>query len=189
MDTTLNGSTRVPPDPEGTGVELDGRGLTVPDVVRLADAAAAPAVAPDALDRARRSWQAAGLLAAAGRLYGRGTGVGAHRSVPVAAQDEAEHGLRLLRSHAGGAGALLAARQVRAMLAVRANQLLAGGSGIQPAFITALTDALRLGVHPAVNEYGGLGTGDLTALAQTRLTLIGERPSLTDRPAAPRARA
>ncbi|MFF3564732.1 aromatic amino acid ammonia-lyase [Streptomyces sp. NPDC002574] len=182
MDTTLNGSTRVPPDPEGAGVELDGRGLTVPDVVRLADAAAAPAVPPGALDRARRSWQAAERLAAAGRLYGRGTGVGAHRSVPVAAQDEAEHGLRLLRSHAGGAGALLPARQVRAMLAVRANQLLAGGSGIQPAFITALTDALRLGVHPAVNEYGGLGTGDLTALAATGLTLIGERPWLTDRP-------
>ncbi|MFD3453834.1 aromatic amino acid ammonia-lyase [Streptomyces sp. NPDC058691] len=188
MDTTLNGSTRVPPDPEDTGVELDGRGLTVPDVVRIADATAAPAVSPDALDRARRSWRAAGRLAAAGRLYGRGTGVGAHRSVPVAAQDEAEHGLRLLRSHAGGAGAPLPARQVRAMLAIRANQLLAGGSGIQPAFITALADALRLGVHPAVSEYGGLGTGDLTALAQTGLTLIGERPWLTAGPDAPGAR-
>ncbi|MEU6343291.1 aromatic amino acid ammonia-lyase [Streptomyces sp. NPDC046977] len=182
MDTTLNGSTRVPPDPEGTRVELDGRGLTVPDVVRLADAAATPDVPPGALDRVLRSWRAAGRLAAAGRLYGRGTGVGAHRSVPVTAQDEAEHGLRLLRSHAGGAGALLPARQVRAMLAVRANQLLSGGSGIQPAFVTALTDALCLGVHPAVNEYGGLGTGDLTALAQTGLTLIGERPWLTGRP-------
>ncbi|MFD9396301.1 aromatic amino acid lyase [Streptomyces sp. NPDC060000] len=38
------------------------------------------------------------------------------------------------------------------MLAVRANQLLAGGSGIQPALVDALTDALRLGLHPAVNE-------------------------------------
>ncbi|NEA51160.1 aromatic amino acid lyase, partial [Streptomyces sp. SID10815] len=81
--------------------------------------------------------------------------------------DETGHGLRLLRSHAGGAGAVLPVRQIRAMLAVRANQLLAGGSGIQPAFVIALTEALRLGVHPAVNEYGGLGTGDLTALAQT----------------------
>ncbi|WP_030041307.1 aromatic amino acid ammonia-lyase, partial [Streptomyces resistomycificus] len=92
----------------------------------------------------------------------------------------AGHGLRLLRSHAAGAGALLPPRQVRAMLAVRANQLLAGGSGIQPAFVDALTEALRLGVHPAVHEYGGLGTGDLTALAQTGLTLIGESPWLTD---------
>ncbi|MFD1659599.1 aromatic amino acid lyase [Streptomyces caeni] len=64
-----------------------------------------------------------------------------------AADDEAGHGLRLLRSHAGGAGALLPAREARAMLAVRANRLLAGGSGIQPAFVIALTEALRLGLQ------------------------------------------
>jgi histidine ammonia-lyase len=176
LDTGVSSPARVPADAAGTEVELDGRRLGLAGVVRLADAAAVPVVPPAALERARRSWRAAGRLAASGRLYGRGTGVGAHRSVPVDAGDETEHGLRLLRSHAGGAGAVLPARQVRAMLAIRANQLLAGGSGIQPAFVTALTEALRLGVHPAVNEYGGLGTGDLTALAQTGLTLIGERP-------------
>ncbi|MER6122859.1 aromatic amino acid lyase [Streptomyces sp. NPDC001795] len=182
MDTAADGPTRVPPPSGATGarVVLDGTGLRIGGVVRLADGRAVPDVSPQALDRARRSRRTAERLAATGRLYGRGTGVGAHRSVAVAAQDAAGHGLRLLRSHAGGAGALLPAREVRAMLAVRANQLLAGGSGIQPSFITALTEALRLGVHPAVNEYGGVGTGDLTALAQTGLTLIGERPWLGD---------
>ncbi|MFC8711281.1 aromatic amino acid ammonia-lyase [Streptomyces sp. NPDC057197] len=164
-------------------VVLDGRELTLDDVVRLADASAEPVVPAEALARAHRSWKAADRLARAGRLYGRGTGVGAHRSVPVEDPEGTGHGLRLLRSHAGGAGAELPARHVRAMLAVRANQLLAGGSGIQPAFVTALAEALRLGVHPAVNEYGGLGTGDLTALAQTGLTLIGERPWRTAAPA------
>ncbi|MGW2639812.1 aromatic amino acid ammonia-lyase [Streptomyces sp. NPDC001348] len=167
------------PDAGDTRVVLDGRGLDLTGIVRLADAAAEPRVPAGALERVRRSWETAGRLAGTGRLYGRGTGVGAHRSVTVDPDDEAAHGVRLLRSHAGGAGPLLPARQVRAMLTVRANQLLAGGSGIQPAFVTALTEALRLGVHPAVNEYGGLGTGDLTALAQTGLTLIGERPWLT----------
>ncbi|MGW1722066.1 aromatic amino acid lyase [Streptomyces sp. NPDC002306] len=161
-------------------VVLDGSTLTVGELIRLADGAAVPEVAPEARERAARSWRTAQHLAATGRLYGRGTGVGAHRSVPVDETDGAAHGLRLLRSHAGGAGCLLPARQIRAMLAVRANQLLAGGSGVQPAFADALAEALRLGVHPAVNEYGGLGTGDLTALAQTALTLIGERPWLSD---------
>ncbi|MEV5342911.1 aromatic amino acid ammonia-lyase, partial [Streptomyces sp. NPDC052676] len=105
---------------------------------------------------------------------------GAHRSVPVGPDDEADHGLRLLRSHAGGAGAPLPTRHVRAMLAVRANQLLAGGSGIHPDVVHGLVEALRLGHHPAVPEYGGLGTGDLTALAETGLALIGERPWLPD---------
>ncbi|MCX5172151.1 aromatic amino acid ammonia-lyase [Streptomyces antibioticus] len=163
--------------PDGPGrVVLNGTTLTVGELIALADGAAVPAVAPEARDRALRSWRAAERLAATGSLYGRGTGVGAQRSVPVDPHDERAHGLRLLRSHAGGAGAPLPARQVRAMLAVRANQLLAGGSGIQPAFIDALTEALRLGVHPEVHEYGAVGTGDLTALAQTGLTLIGERP-------------
>ncbi|MFD8999995.1 aromatic amino acid ammonia-lyase [Streptomyces sp. NPDC059582] len=161
-------------------VVLDGTTLTVGELIRLADGAAVPEVAPEARERAVRSWRTAQHLAATGRLYGRGTGVGAARSVLVDEADEAAHGLRLLRSHAGGAGSLLPARQIRAMLAIRANQLLAGGSGVQPAFADALAEALRLGVHPAVNEYGGLGTGDLTALAQTALTLIGERPWLSD---------
>ncbi|MEV6616840.1 aromatic amino acid ammonia-lyase [Streptomyces sp. NPDC051051] len=159
-------------------VVLDGTTLTVGGLIALADGAAVPVLAPEARDRAVRSFRAGRRLAAAGRLYGRGTGVGAHRAVPVDADDETAHGLRLLRSHAGGAGTLLPARQIRAMLAIRANQLLAGGSGIHPSFIDALVEALRLGVHPAVNEYGAVGTGDLTALAQTGLTLLGERPWL-----------
>ncbi|MEU4876405.1 aromatic amino acid lyase [Streptomyces sp. NPDC021608] len=185
MDVTASahGPTRVPPRREAARVLLDGATLTVGELLALADGDAVPAVVPAARERARRSWLTAQRLAASGRLYGRGTGVGAQRSVPVEEDDEAAHGLRLLRSHAGGAGALLPARQVRAMLAVRANQLLAGGSGIQPAFVDALADALRLGVHPAVNEYGGIGTGDLTALAQTGLTLIGERPWTRPEPA------
>ncbi|MGW0330984.1 aromatic amino acid ammonia-lyase [Streptomyces sp. NPDC003011] len=175
----------MPPRTEGARAVLDGTTLDIGTLVRLADNVAVPVVPPEARERAARSWRTAQHLAAAGRLYGRGTGAGARRSVPVDADDERGHGLRLLRSHAGGAGTLLPARQTRAMLAVRANQLLAGGSGIRPAFVDALTEALRLGVHPAVNEYGSLGTGDLTALAQTGLTLIGERPWLTTDPAPP----
>ncbi|MCX4765686.1 aromatic amino acid lyase [Streptomyces sp. NBC_01275] len=185
MDTAADGPIRVPPRHEGSRVVLNGTAFTVGELIALADGVAVPAVAPEARERAVRSWRAAARLAAAGRLYGRGTGVGAQRSVTVDEGDETSHGLRVLRSHAGGAGALLPARQVRAMLAVRANQLLAGGSGIQPALVDALAEALRLGVHPAVNEYGGVGTGDLTALAQTGLTLIGERPWVGEGPTQP----
>nr|WP_223186857.1 aromatic amino acid ammonia-lyase [Streptomyces sp. CBMA29] len=147
-------------------------------VTRIADRTAVPTVPPEALARADRSWRAARQAAAAGRMYGRHTGVGANRLVPVSDEDQAGQDLRLLRSHAGGVGALLPARQVRAALAVRANQALAGGSALQPAVVQALVEALRLGVHPAVSEYGAVGTGDLTALAETGLALIGERPWL-----------
>ncbi len=168
----------APASPAGARVVLDGAGLDVGGVVRLADNDAAPVLTAEALARVRQAWEAAERLAARGRLYGRGTGVGAHRQVAVDDGDQATHGLRLLRSHAGGGGAVLPARQARAMLAVRTNQLLAGGSGIHPDFVEALAEALRLGVHPSISEYGSVGTGDLTALAQTALTLLGERPWL-----------
>ncbi|WP_046257534.1 aromatic amino acid ammonia-lyase [Streptomyces sp. WM6386] len=163
--------------PVHTGlVVLDGIGLGVTDVVRLADGAARPVPGTDAMKRVTESWDAARQIAATGRVYGRSTGVGANRNESVPTEAAAEHGLRLLRSHAGAIGEELPARQVRAMLAVRANQLLAGGAGLRPTVVTALCEALESGAYPVVNEFGSVGTGDIAALAQVGLALAGEHP-------------
>ncbi|MFD5404568.1 aromatic amino acid ammonia-lyase [Streptomyces griseorubiginosus] len=168
------------PDPVAvahTGlVILDGIGLGVADVVRLADGSARPVPGTDAMKRVAESWDAARQIAATGRVYGRSTGVGANRNEDVPTDAAAEHGLRLLRSHAGAIGEELPARQVRAMLAVRANQLLAGGAGLRPTVVTALCEALENGAYPVVNEFGSVGTGDIAALAQAGLALAGEHP-------------
>lgn len=162
---------------EGTDlVVLDGVGFGVTDVVRLADGDARPVPGTDAMKRATESWDAARQIAATGRVYGRSTGVGANRNEDVPTEAAAEHGLRLLRSHAGAIGDELPAREVRAMLAVRANQLLAGGAGLRPTVVTALCEALENGVYPVVNEFGSVGTGDIAALAQVGLALVGEHP-------------
>lgn len=157
-------------------VVLDGVGFGVTDVVRLADGDARPVPGTDAMKRATESWDAARQIAATGRVYGRSTGVGANRNEDVPTEAAAEHGLRLLRSHAGAIGDELPAREVRAMLAVRANQLLAGGAGLRPTVVTALCEALESGVYPVVNECGSVGTGDIAALAQVGLALVGEHP-------------
>ncbi|QXE39321.1 aromatic amino acid lyase [Streptomyces sp. GMY02] len=165
------------PVPAGTSlVVLDGQSLPVADVVRLADGAARPVPGTEAMKRVEQSWHAARELAASGRVYGRSTGVGANRTEAVPTEAAADHGLRLLRSHAGAIGEPLPARQVRAMLAVRANQLLAGGAGLRPTVVTALCEALESGAYPVVNEYGSVGTGDIAALAQMGLALVGEHP-------------
>ncbi|MDX2783059.1 aromatic amino acid lyase, partial [Streptomyces caniscabiei] len=153
-----------PAGPAGL-VVLDGRALGVADVVRLADGVVRPVADGAAVRRAEESWEAARLIAAAGRVYGRSTGVGANRSEDVPTEAAAGHGLRLLRSHAGAIGEELPARQVRAMLAVRANQLLAGGAGLRPTVVTALCAALESGAYPVVNEFGSVGTGDIAARA------------------------
>ncbi|MET7720756.1 aromatic amino acid ammonia-lyase [Streptomyces mirabilis] len=157
-------------------VVLDGRSTGVTDIVRLADGAARPVPGTEAMKRVEQSWDAARQIAATGRVYGRSTGVGANRNEDVPTEAAAEHGLRLLRSHAGAIGEELPARQVRAMLAVRANQLLAGGAGLRPTVVTALCEALETGAYPVVNEFGSVGTGDIAALAQVGLALVGEHP-------------
>ncbi|MGW5428159.1 aromatic amino acid ammonia-lyase [Streptomyces sp. NPDC004059] len=164
------------PSARSVAVALDGSGLGVEDVVRLADGAVRAVPDAEAMRRVERSWNAARQIAATGRVYGRSTGVGANRNEDVPTEAAAGHGLRLLRSHAGAIGEELPARQVRAMLAVRANQLLAGGAGLRPGVVTALCEALETGAHPVVNEFGSVGTGDIAALAQVGLALAGEHP-------------
>ncbi|GGV24161.1 histidine ammonia-lyase [Streptomyces filipinensis] len=164
------------PSPRSATIVLDGSALGVEDVVRLADGDAHPVPEAGALRRAERSWTTARRIAATGRVYGRSTGVGANRNEDVPTEAAAGHGLRLLRSHAGAIGERLPARQVRAMLAVRTNQLLAGGAGLRPGVITALCESLETGAYPVVNEFGSVGTGDIAALAQVGLALAGEHP-------------
>lgn len=108
-------------------------------------------------------------------MYGRTTGVGANRLVDVEWDDADAHGLRLLRSHAAGAGPLLSSEICRAMLVVRLNQIAVGGSGVDPGVLAALADVLNLHLTPPIPRYGAIGTGDLTALASTALCLLGER--------------
>ena len=61
------------------------------------------------------------------------------------------------------------------MLVTRLNQIGVGGSGVDPAVLEVLADAINRGFTPPVPLYGAIGTGDLTALASTGLCLIGER--------------
>ncbi|MEU9788623.1 aromatic amino acid lyase, partial [Streptomyces phaeochromogenes] len=105
-------------------VVLDGCSTGVADVVRLADGTARPVAGTEAMKRVEESWDAARRIAATGRVYGRSTGVGANRNEDVPTEAAAEHGLRLLRSHAGAIGEELPARQVRAMLAALAFEAL-----------------------------------------------------------------
>ena len=107
-------------------------------------------------------------------LYGTSTGVGSLRSAPSQLEDAGDHQWRLVRSHAGGGGAPLSVEVVRAAMAVRANQIGAGGAGVGEPLLDGLLGALAAGVTPLARELGSLGTGDLTVLAEIGVALGGE---------------
>jgi histidine ammonia-lyase len=165
---------------------LDGESVTCGQVAAAARGQASVAVSAAGRARAAAAARTVALVAARQPVYGRTTGVGANRDQPVPDADASGHGLRLLRSHAGGGGPVIAAELSRAMLAVRANQLAAGGSGVDPGVLDVLADGLNQGLAVPVPTYGAIGTGDLTALSVTALCLLGERDWLPPGAAQPR---
>ena len=161
-------------------IVLDGTSLTCAEVAAIGRRLAPVEIGEDGSVRAAAA--AATARAAAeravetgGAVYGRTTGVGYNRGIEVAADDLRLSGLRLLRSHAAGAGQPLAPEVGLAMLAVRANQIAAGGSGVDPAALFVLAECVNRGFRPPALRYGAIGTGDLTALAAAGLCLLGER--------------
>jgi histidine ammonia-lyase len=155
---------------------VDGRTLRLEDVRLVAEEDVRVTVDEAAMRRASEAWELVTELSARREIYGRTTGVGANRDLTIDEDSSPEHGRRLLRSHAGGAGPLLSAAHARAMMLIRLNQLAAGGSGVHPRLLTALAQVLTSGALPRVHAFGAIGTGDLTMLAETGLTLAGERP-------------
>ncbi|MFC5830130.1 aromatic amino acid lyase [Nonomuraea insulae] len=148
-------------------MELDGAGLTCAQVHEAAYGGARVSII--SLDRARAAWATAQELP--GPVYGKSTGVGANRDVLLEGA-----GLDLVRSHACAAGPPIEPARARAMLVIRLNQLLTGGSGVDPALCRALAYAINHGYTPPLRTYGAIGTGDLTALSITALCLLGELP-------------
>ena len=157
-------------------VLLDGNSLTLDQLVAVAREAAAVAVAPAAMARVRAS-RAVVDAAARGEapVYGVNTGFGSFAEVRIPAESLDALQVNLLRSHAAGVGEPLPDAVVRAMMALRANVLAKGYSGVRPDTLLALVELLNRGVLPVVPSRGSVGaSGDLAPLAHLALVLIGE---------------
>lgn len=158
-------------------VHLSGHSLDAAQVAALARGRMVPLVDPKARERVREARELAERIVRHRRVYGRTTGVGANRTTDVPQERTNDtYAMRLLRSHGSGAGPELPDEQVRAMLAVRLNQLLAGGTAVQVGVLDRIADALTSGHVPTVHAFGAIGTGDLSALGALGLTLAGELP-------------
>ena len=160
-------------------------GLTAPAVAAWARDPAQPlptTVGPRELDRVREAHETLERLSTTGVVYGLTTGVGALRHVEVVSDERTAvgHALRLWHSHAAGVGAEYDDATARAVMLIRLHQLTLAGSGVSPGLVQALEAALRAGAVPRLHEVGGIGTGDLTVLAELGLTLAGHLPWRTD---------
>ncbi len=160
-----------------TTLPLDGENLTLDHAEAiLAGRIGRLSLAESARERVVRSRQCVtDLLATGATIYGVNTGFGKLSGTRVAADDALALQENLLRSHAVGRGRLLSPGVCRLALALRAQALAKGFSGVTPALLDALLDVFNAGILPAIPSQGSVGaSGDLAPLAHLALVLMGE---------------
>jgi histidine ammonia-lyase len=163
-------------------IVLNGSSLTIDQVVAIASRGETVAVAAEAAQRVRAARAVVERMAREDApVYGINTGFGSFAEVKIPPDALATLQRNLLRSHAAGVGAPLPVPSVRAAMALRANVLAKGFSGIRLETLETLIAMLNAGVHPVVPSRGSVGaSGDLAPLAHIALVLIGEGEAWED---------
>ena len=162
----------------GSEVAL-GEAWTLEDLEALARGGARLRFGAEARERVEKAHAFVASLAKAGdaapNVYGVNTGFGALAETRIDAAEIETLQHNLLRSHAVGVGPDLPAAAVRAMIALRAQVLALGCSGVRPLVIERLVALHAAGVRPRIPAQGSVGaSGDLAPLAHLALVLIGE---------------
>jgi histidine ammonia-lyase len=157
-------------------IVLDGSGLTVEKLVRIARHGEQVELAPAALERIKLCRvMLEDKLAKREIMYGTNTGIGEFSEKILSDEEVKEFQRYLVYNHAAGIGDPAPAEHIRAALAGRINVHAHGNSGCRPEITQTLVAMLNKGVTPVVCQKGSVGaSGDLAPMAQAALLLLGE---------------
>lgn len=157
-------------------ITLDGSGLTVEKLVKIARNGEKVALAHPALERiktCRRMLEE--KIQAHEIMYGVNTGIGEFSEVVLNDEQVMQFQRYLIYNHAAGIGEPAPVEYVRAAMAGRINVHAHGNSGCRPEITLTLVEMLNKGVTPVVCQKGSVGAcGDLAPMAQIALLLMGE---------------
>lgn len=172
----------IPCTVQAQPLELDGRSLSPQDVIAVARDRMPVVIDEIAWERVRQSHLV--LMGAAEncqKIYGLTTGVGANkdRHANTCLDTDKLNGSRefnvdLLHAHSAATGAPLPPAAVRAILLIRLNTALKGGTGMQEAVVRRLAYYLQHDILPVIPSHGSVGQADITVLSHIGLTMIGK---------------
>ncbi len=156
-------------------VHLDGKSLTLQDVVNVARKGYKVEIAPAAKEQIKECAASVSEGVQEGRVvYGITTGFGDLASVVIPRDKGRQLQENLLLSHACGYGEPYPEDVVRAIMLLRINTLTRGFSGISLETLQQMVDYLNLGIHPVVPTQGSVGaSGDLCPRSHVAISLIG----------------
>jgi histidine ammonia-lyase len=157
-------------------ISIDGEHLTLADLNSLVFDGAEAEIGAAARERMNASRAVIERLTeTTAAVYGVNTGFGKMASTRISRDEIRQLQLNLVRSHACGVGEPLSETATRAMLALRANAIAKGFSGVRPIVAETLVAMLNRGVHPVIPSQGSVGaSGDLAPLAHLAQVAIGE---------------
>ena len=155
---------------------LDGSGLTIEKLVRIARHNEKVELAPEALERIKKCRaMLEKKIEAHEIMYGVNTGIGEFSEVVLNDDQVKEFQKYLIYNHAAGIGDPAPIEYVRGAMAGRINVHAHGNSGIRPEITLTLVEMLNKGVTPYVCQKGSVGAcGDLAPMSQIALLLLGE---------------
>jgi len=165
-------------------IEITGTGWSLEALAAVARGGAEvrpPGDAARARMQASRDWvlQAAHAEQA---VYGINTGFGVLATRRIAPDDASRLSRNVVLKCCAGVGPPLPEDVVRAMMAIRADTLAHGTSGVRPILADTYVAMLNAGVTPFVPSKGSLGaSGDLAPLAHIGVVMTRE-PDGSDRP-------
>ena len=172
-------------------VVIDGSGLTIEAVVRVARHGEPVALAPAALHAiAKCRGMLQRKIDAHEIMYGVNTGIGEFSEVVLSDEQVKQFQRYLIYNHAAGIGEPCPVEHVRAAMLSRVNVHARGFSGCRPEIPQAYVAMLNRGVTPVVCSKGSVGAcGDLAPMSQIALTLMGEGECFLDGERMPAAAA
>lgn len=148
--------------------------LTVADIVAIARNRARLEISPAAESRVLAARAVVERYAASEvPVYGLTTALGAGVDTRLSNDDLVAFQRRTVPARAVAVGQPAPTEVVRAMMAVRAVGMMAGGTGVSLPVLEGLVAALNAGVHPIVPGLGSIGAGDLAPLAHMADGLLG----------------
>ncbi len=157
-------------------IRIDGSGLDIAKLVRIARDGEQVELAPDALERIRRCRDLLERkIAAREIMYGVNTGIGEFSEIVLDDDQVRQFQRYLIYNHAAGIGDPAPIEYVRGAMAGRINVHAHGHSGCRPEITLTLVEMLNKGVTPFVCQKGSVGAcGDLAPMSQIALLLMGE---------------
>jgi histidine ammonia-lyase len=157
-------------------IVIDGSGLTIEKLVKIARDGEKTELHPDALERIKvcRAMLEEKIQARE-IMYGVNTGIGEFSEVVLTDEQVQDFQKYLIYNHAAGIGDPAPIEYVRGAMAGRINVHAHGQSGCRPEITLTLLEMLNKGVTPVVCQKGSVGaSGDLAPMAQLALLMMGE---------------